>query len=477
MGIKFEFKNLGVLQQAAIELAPFTLVCGGNNCGKTYLAYAIYGLFRSWDAPQNLLNLRPCLDTLLKDGHCSIDMKSFFSIERLEQFEQQITGSYVKEQLGKSLAVPASRLQDTEMSISLKDREKDFFERSFANEIRKGKNSIIEVKKPANSYSVSIERTGEFSISDEREQIALLDVMNNSVTSLVKGILFPNTFMASCERTGAVIFRNELNLNKSRLLEAVGEVLAKGKQSINEFDILTTLFKGDYSLRYPTPVKDNVDFINQIPDIEKDSSYLAKEHPEIIAELDELVGGTFGIRDGNIVFMDGQKTSRRRASLNLQEVSSSVRSLVVLTYYLKCIAQKNDLLMIDEPELNLHPSNQRKMARLLARLVNAGLNVFVTTHSDVIAKEINTLLLMKKAGGDFAKKQGYQESELLESQNVELYISERIATAKKRNIMHVLKKMDKFDDGGLNFKLFDKTIQEMNDVQDSVWAHLMEKGE
>ena len=456
MGIKFEFQNLGVLEQAAIELAPFTLVCGGNNCGKTYLAYAIYGFFRNVDIVRGFLAIRSNLESLLKNGHCDIDLKANF--DHIRKHQQNIADFYVANQLGKSLAVPDSRLQGTRMSVFLDGLERELFECFFANEIKKGKNTIIKIAKEAKTYSLSLTRTGEVVVADEREKTVLLDALENHLSEMVKHILFPNVFMASCERTGAVIFRNELNLNKSRLLEAMGEILAKGKQTISDADILTTLFKGDYALRYPIPVKDNVDFINQLSDLEKESSYLVKEHPEIIRELDELIGGTFGTRDGNIVFMDGRKASRKRGALNLQEVSSSVRSLVILAYYLKNIAKKDDLLMIDEPELNLHPCNQRKMARLLAKLVNAGLNVFVTTHSDIIAKEINTLILMHKAGGEFAKGQDYQEGELLKSSDVELYIAEKVPAGRHRNENHILRKMDKFQDGGLNFSLFDKNI-------------------
>jgi hypothetical protein len=37
-------------------------------------------------------------------------------------------------------------------------------------------------------------------------------------------------------------------------------------------------------------------------------------------------------------------------------------------------------------------NNQLKMARLKVRLVNNGINVFITTHSDYIIKEFNNLL-------------------------------------------------------------------------------------
>ena len=52
--------------------------------------------------------------------------------------------------------------------------------------------------------------------------------------------------------------------------------------------------------------------------------------------------------------------------------------------------------MVDEPELNLHPENQRRIAQLFARLVNLGIRVFVTTHSDYIVKELNTLIMLNQ---------------------------------------------------------------------------------
>lgn len=52
------------------------------------------------------------------------------------------------------------------------------------------------------------------------------------------------------------------------------------------------------------------------------------------------------------------------------------------------------MLIIDEPELNLHPDNQRKMAGLLARLVNCGVKVLVTTHSDYLIRELNNRVML-----------------------------------------------------------------------------------
>ena len=46
--MKFKIENLGVLRHAEFELADLTLICGDNNSGKTYAAYALFGFFSTW---------------------------------------------------------------------------------------------------------------------------------------------------------------------------------------------------------------------------------------------------------------------------------------------------------------------------------------------------------------------------------------------------------------------------------------------
>lgn len=60
--------------------------------------------------------------------------------------------------------------------------------------------------------------------------------------------------------------------------------------------------------------------------------------------------------------------------------------------------------MIDEPELNLHPSNQRVIARFLAKLVNSGIRVIVSTHSDYFVKEINSLIMLHGVSENMIEK-------------------------------------------------------------------------
>ena len=109
--------------------------------------------------------------------------------------------------------------------------------------------------------------------------------------------------------------------------------------------------------------------------------------------------------------------------------SSSTWELSSLHFFLKYIYEWDDdrLIIIDEPESHLDTSNQVRLARLLAELANAGLQVLITTHSDYIAKEVNNLIMLSSG---FARKEetmerlGYREAHVLSPGQVRAYTAE-----------------------------------------------------
>ena len=44
--MKFNFAHIGGIDKGTVELGDLIVICGPNNMGKTYISYAIYGLFR-----------------------------------------------------------------------------------------------------------------------------------------------------------------------------------------------------------------------------------------------------------------------------------------------------------------------------------------------------------------------------------------------------------------------------------------------
>lgn len=80
-------------------------------------------------------------------------------------------------------------------------------------------------------------------------------------------------------------------------------------------------------------------------------------------------------------------------------------------------------LIIEEPEAHLHPLLQKRIARLIINLVNRGIPVWITTHSDTILQHINNMIMLKNnlASKDLSAKYRYTSEDMLDKQDVSMY--------------------------------------------------------
>ncbi|QTR48781.1 AAA family ATPase [Candidatus Thiothrix anitrata] len=365
--MEITLKQLGPIKRADFELGDFTIICGRNNTGKTYVTYATYGFLDYWQRSN---------DAGISDA-------------------DEVASGFTKK------------------LSSVFSGDKKAFENS--------------------SFSVHIG--------------------SGALTALP---LFPKPFIVSAERTGAALFQREVDFTRSRIIDLLKE------SNINPKELL-----GRFTADYPLPVKHNIDFVRDLPNIIKQESLFAKQYPEILRRFDDILGGNYSVNQaGGIEYAPHHNPAVR---LSLAESSSTVRSLVNIGFYLRHLAQPGDLLMVDEPELNLHPQNQRKVARLFAMLVNHGIRVFITTHSDYIIRELNTLLLLDKPDDErlraLATREGYQQGELLKPAQLSVYMTAEDPDAAG---FYTLIPASVSVNNGIALSSFDDTIADMNRIQDEI---------
>ena len=93
---------------------------------------------------------------------------------------------------------------------------------------------------------------------------------------------------------------------------------------------------------------------------------------------------------------------------HLHQASSMVAEVAPLVLFLKYLVQSGDLLIVEEPESHLDPDSQRNVARALAMLVNSGVKVLLTTHSDYFINQLNNLLLLSDVSSRKRLRRGYK---------------------------------------------------------------------
>jgi predicted ATP-binding protein involved in virulence len=209
--------------------------------------------------------------------------------------------------------------------------------------------------------------------------------------------------------------------------------------------------------RYPQPIHDYIEFMTAQPEVKRHTSekftdlaaWLQKEVLRVKYKVD---------RYGDISITP----LRSKTELGLHLGSSTAKTFFGLWSYLNHLAQPGDCLMIDEPELNLHPLNQRNIARLLAEIVNRGIRVVVSTHSDYMVREWGNLVML---GKDFpereaiAKRHGLHATQWLAAEKVTAYefhaegIVQMALDAKS----------------GIRTPLFDESIEQLNAAAQEIY--------
>ena len=439
-----------------------TVICGENNTGKTYATYALYGFLRSWRDFTQFPISNAQIQCLLTEGVLKIDLAQYVNITDQVLTE---TCKIYSQQLDKIFAAPEGRFQNS--TFHAQPKTIDLLNKEFHREIGISQARIFRysMNKGSRELTVTLVVEGEHGrqINSDFAKGIIDFIIGNALFSHS----FPQPFMSSAERTGVAIFRKELNFARNSLLEAMGQ----SDQNVNPRELLLKSYQN-----YPWPVRDNVDFTRQLEDIATGKSFIAKAHPEILTEFADIIGGEYAITQNDQLYYIPKGTKLR---LTMDQSSSAVRSLLDLNFYLHCTAEKGDLLMVDEPELSLHPENQRRIARLFARLANLGVKVFITTHSDYIVKELNTLIMLnhdKPHLKRIAEENGYRDNELINVDQVKVYIAEKALMPleegqKRRKRGHTLVPAKIHPEFGIGVGSFDKTIDDMNRIQDDiVWG-------
>lgn len=60
------------------------------------------------------------------------------------------------------------------------------------------------------------------------------------------------------------------------------------------------------------------------------------------------------------------------------------------------IGEIGDYLIIDEPELSLHPKNQVELAVVISMIIDSGIKVILSTHSDLFLRSLINIVLENK---------------------------------------------------------------------------------
>lgn len=399
-----EVEGFGRIAHARIEQAPLIVLVGKNNSGKSYMASLLWGLMniRRKLFSSGLMTIastpnwvRSEVDAFLRErGNAEFDVQYDAICAHIDEIMNDTM--FVKE-IFSSDAVNLDRANFT----VVRDLDRRFF---FSE---------------SSDYSYLSMGGGEISFGEKAlgSDVHRDNLVRHVYRMIVEDFLFNRKLYQGCAYVPAA--RTGLMLALPALLaDLLGELTLSERSSATSFTLPVVEFLKTL-LRYQ----------------EAQSGSLV----QVAEGLEEAVVSGRIVVPSEAAASFRFRTRAMKDSLPLHLASSMITELAP---FLALLRSRNgfEALIFEEPEAHLHLSAQREMARALVKIVNLGIPVVITTHSDTFVQQINLLMHLHghKRRDELMAKFGYEANETLDPEKARAY--EFVDDGSGRTVAKELKK-------------------------------------
>lgn len=421
---RIEVKDFGPIAKAAVDLKPLTLFMGPNNSGKSYLALAIYCLSRTVSREGSLGR------TLMSSHFPTVEFMRWATAE-VEKASSDLMRLPLQPTRVGDLPSSMQRVVARAFEESASALASDFgdeiqrcYGTGIRDLIRRGLpgDGTFRITLSETDSSFSWDMLADYSgITSKEYSINLAEHVVHSERHDLPGKLLNDPEYMTIRLLLGLNFMPPIGLKKRPHY-----LPASRSGIILSHRAFATMLTGQLSKAWIRPIEIPrlpgviTDLLQAIDGIEA-TQPLQDKLSKIVSFLEQDI--TEGIVSLHSVADYPQIQYENQAGQFLMhQASSMVSELASIVLYLKHLVRQGDLLIIEEPESHLDAHNQRRLARAIVMLVNAGVQVLITTHSDYFVNQINNLLLLHEVKPQRRSARKYSASEVLDPSRVGAYL-------------------------------------------------------
>ena len=366
--MKLSIRNVGKLKEADVEINGITVITGENDTGKSTVGKVLWSVFNSF-------------------------YKVYEQIEkeRIDFVNEQIY-SYIRN-LDKSDNVKKKTLDmatDIIQNYSIYYRNEENIK------------SYITKKFKENNYFIDNERIEELIASI----YTILNIIDTQIISFIIDEKLSVEFNEEIinKKIGKGSFANiELNIRNKILnfnieegIDVAGEFVENLKGDIDNFDLLTEAVFIDNPFiiddienifeqkkkNYRQHLVSKLYYNRNENTVKK--MYVNEKLEKIYKKLNSIASGKIIIKKLDIYYKD------REIEINAKNLSTGLKTFAIIKMLLQNgTLEENGTIILDEPEIHLHPEWQIKFAELIVLLQKEfGMHILLTTHSPYFLKAI-----------------------------------------------------------------------------------------
>ena len=444
--VNVSLSNFGPISSGTVNLRPLTVFVGPSNTGKTYLAMLIYALHRSFSGfPRHPLKHRYLMDEIQSSSPEEFDQIARKLRMTNRPFTLSDLPSSVQESMENTLSDPdfhryslvhelkrcfsIRQVQDliqwrsgdvsSEIVLNISENERDLWK--FIVKISKqGTSSLDQKPYPQHGHERDELQRDVSTHGVVRDMLLIPTNFSNRKEILDRCLELSSNDLDFTDRMRGLVWQildttasivdehvHYLPAARSGIMQAYRLIVSSlvsrssraGIERLNELPVLSgivadfvqnlILYDGNIP-RKPQNFHDlRAMFRKRVTSHESSLSSLGKAlERETLRGKVRMNSSQFG-RLPEVMYSPVGSME----NIQLNRASSMVAELAPLVLFLNGLVEPGDTLILEEPEAHLHPAAQALIAKTIAKVVQAGVRVVITTHSDWFLKEIGNLIL------------------------------------------------------------------------------------
>ncbi|MBF0486722.1 MAG: AAA family ATPase [Nitrospirae bacterium] len=452
--LTIEVKNFGPISKGTVSLKNLTVLIGPNNSGKSYIAMLVHAFVESYN--QWFIPMKSPMDDYIRKATEFQNIAN--TLHELEKFLRPLIKSSIV-----NLKFP------NEISISILDELYKYFYRHYLKATME-KLYACQHKELTlinqNSYKIKITHNGNVSVLCLAHHGESMKINNTINLDLIN---------------------NQLNYYEDRKNNKIIDIGAVKRLVVHGYNgIIAEQFKMPFSYCLPAgrtgilqcyrtlygTIVNNLAFSSTRKTEPASMQGTVVELLYNIHAMPEKKGPLYDIAvefeqdtiNGEIFIERTLPGSSPRIQYRFNETvipihrtSSTVSELAPIILYLKYLIEPGNILIIEEPEAHLNPQNQRLMAKLLVRLIRAGVYVIITTHSEYLFEQLNNCRLSSKVPKEKRKDSDIEDFILPDEIGAFVFHQD-----KNKSGYHI-SKIDYDEDDGISDEEFFKVTESLYD--------------
>ena len=450
-------ENLGPIKKAAFNLDKrLSVFCGPNNTGKTYLSYVLYAYTRRrvYLPDERLTDDQVNSFVSNRSLEIPLDYKRIYelTLQRLKNIKNDLGTIFGLSDENAKRLFPKFR-------IKLNQNADKYREMLVSNiydfEFYLTRNVLVKVSKKAGDQSISLKNLSKSMEASDREEIKYT-LLTAIYHYFVVSPIFDSHFFP-VERTSMFTYHKDIQGTRNKLVD-----MLHSQEGVNQQQAINFIMKN--STQFPLVIGQTLEAANSMGQTRKNEGYYSFLADEI--ERDIMHGKLIVTEEGDLQFASEGAMDK---VVPLQLSASMEKAVSGIVFYLRHISGNGDMVFIDEPEVNCHPNIQVLMSRIFAKMVNAGLRLVISTHSDYIIRELNNLIMLNGTSNDISEdliRWGYTSDMRLSSNNVAAYLFDY--DAQNQVEMTPLR----VTDTGFEVSTIDATINQQNEISQALYYQL-----